>query len=221
MTLLTDHATTIAPDAAPESEGGKARQILDGARAVFLADGFDGASMNDIARVAGVSKGTLYVYFPSKEALFEALVRHDRREQAEQLSRFATDTGDVDTVLRAFGRDLLAVMLTPACVAQVRTVIAVAPKFPDIGRAFHEAGPAHGIARLSGYLVAQAAAGALRPLRDPQLAAVQFVELCRAGIFARLLYCVDASIAADEMARVVDGAVDVFMSAYGPALKQA
>jgi len=48
----------------------KIRQILDGARRVFLADGFDGASMNDIARVAGVSKGTLYVYFQSKEALF-------------------------------------------------------------------------------------------------------------------------------------------------------
>ena len=71
--------------AGAETESAKRRQILDGARRVFLADGFDGASMNDIARVAGVSKGTLYVYFDSKEALFEALIREDRKQQAERI----------------------------------------------------------------------------------------------------------------------------------------
>ncbi len=48
---------------------------MDGARSVFLAAGFDGASMNDIARSAGVSKGTLYAYFNSKDELFEAIIR--------------------------------------------------------------------------------------------------------------------------------------------------
>ncbi len=65
--------------------GAKRRQIIDGARTVFLSDGFDGASMNDIAHVAGVSKGTLYAYFDSKEQLFEALIREDRAQQAERL----------------------------------------------------------------------------------------------------------------------------------------
>ncbi len=64
-----------ASETAPQPQRGagdaKIRQILDGARAVFLAVGFDGASMNEIARAAGVSKGTLYVYFPSKVGLFE------------------------------------------------------------------------------------------------------------------------------------------------------
>ncbi|MBV8107083.1 MAG: helix-turn-helix transcriptional regulator, partial [Hyphomicrobiales bacterium] len=55
--------------------GAKRRQIMDGARTVFLSAGFDGASMNDIARAAGVSKGTLYAYFTSKEELFEAIIR--------------------------------------------------------------------------------------------------------------------------------------------------
>ena len=74
--------------AAPETgavDSAKARQILDGARTVFLAQGFDAASMNDIAREAGVSKGTIYSYFPSKDALFAALIREDKRQQAEQL----------------------------------------------------------------------------------------------------------------------------------------
>ena len=58
-----------APHAAPHGadDSAKRRQIIQGARAIFLAQGFDAASMSDIARAAGVSKGTLYVYFDNKE----------------------------------------------------------------------------------------------------------------------------------------------------------
>ena len=56
---------------------------------MFLAQGFDAASMGAIAREAGVSKGTLYVYFKSKEELFEAIVEEQCRQQAEQI--FALD----------------------------------------------------------------------------------------------------------------------------------
>src|SRR5438270_7997137 len=92
------------PEAGPEIDGSaKRRQIMEGARTVFLADGFDGASMNDIARVAGVSKGTLYVYFESKEQLFEALIREERRKQAERLTDCSFETSDVRAVLFDFG----------------------------------------------------------------------------------------------------------------------
>ena len=60
------------------AESAKRRQILEGARRVFLASGFDGASMGEIAKAAGVSKGTLYVYFDSKEKLFEALTIEEK-----------------------------------------------------------------------------------------------------------------------------------------------
>ena len=56
----------------------KRQQIIDGARRVFIDMGFDAASMNDITREAGVSKGTIYVYFASKEELFEALIEEER-----------------------------------------------------------------------------------------------------------------------------------------------
>jgi AcrR family transcriptional regulator len=65
----------LAPQTAEDSA--KRRQIVQGARAVFLERGFDAASMSDIARAAGVSKGTLYVYFADKEQLFEAIVREE------------------------------------------------------------------------------------------------------------------------------------------------
>src|SRR5438094_10423122 len=67
-------SNTHLADAVERHDSAKRRQIMQGARLVFLAQGFDGASMGEIARQAGVSKGTLYVYFDSKEALFEAIV---------------------------------------------------------------------------------------------------------------------------------------------------
>src|SRR5271154_192970 len=121
-------------EAGPESA--KRRQILDGARRVFLADGFDGASMNDIARVAGVSKGTLYVYFDSKEQLFEALIREERKSQAERLV-FACHTGDARELLREFGVRLIGMMTRPELIAHLRVVIAATAKFPRLGQAFY------------------------------------------------------------------------------------
>src|ERR1700752_1931916 len=85
------------------TEGAKRRQILDGARAVFLAQGFDAASMGEIARVAGVSKGTLYVYFKSKEELFAAIVGHECQAQAEGIFNFDPEDHDVQAVLTRLG----------------------------------------------------------------------------------------------------------------------
>jgi AcrR family transcriptional regulator len=71
--------------ASGDEESAKRRQIIEGARAVLLAQGFDAASMNDIARAAGVSKGTLYVYFKHKEQLMS---RRSSRGSAWPTSAF-------------------------------------------------------------------------------------------------------------------------------------
>ena len=101
----------------PRSSGrtrAKRRQIIDGARAVFLAHGFDAASMGEIARQAGVSKGTLYVYFDSKEALFEAIVEEECRSQAEQVFALDPDDHDVAAVLTRLGRAYVQYLCRPA-----------------------------------------------------------------------------------------------------------
>ena len=79
------HDQTLSPTGDDCTESAKRRQILEGARKVFLVEGFDGASMGEIAKVAGVSKGTLYVYFDSKESLFAALTTEEKRGLAEVL----------------------------------------------------------------------------------------------------------------------------------------
>ncbi len=146
-------AETIAERDAQAGDGGaKRRQIMDGARAVFLSDGFDGASMNDIARAAGVSKGTLYAYFDSKEQLFEALIREDRSQQAERLCSLPVDRSDPRALLGALGHRLIEVMTRPETIAHVRVVIAATAKFPRLGRAFYEAGPLYGTQKLAAQL---------------------------------------------------------------------
>ena len=82
-----------------EEDSSKRRQILDGARKVFMDLGFDGASMNEIARSAGVSKGTLYVYFADKNRLFEAIVEEEALEQGKVAFNF-DPARDVETTLR-------------------------------------------------------------------------------------------------------------------------
>src|SRR5499433_809274 len=106
MATELERASNLESPFAPEaSEGPKRRQIVTGARRVFLAQGFDAASMGAIAREAGVSKGTLYVYFKSKEELFETIVEEEKRHQADQI--FAIDDqAAVETELRRLGVEL-------------------------------------------------------------------------------------------------------------------
>src|ERR1700742_3905695 len=108
---------------APSFDTAKRQQIMDGARRVFLEDGFDGASIGDVVRAAGISKGTLYAYFPSKEKLFETLVFEDKRKQAEALCVFDEADEDVRRVLTQLGTSMNEMMIKPEHVAFVRIVI--------------------------------------------------------------------------------------------------
>ena len=204
------------PDMEMLDGNAKRRQIMEGARTVFLAAGFDGASMNDVARVAGVSKGTLYVYFDSKEQLFEALIREERRQQAERLTLFAPEGDDVRIVLCNFGCRLLEMMGRPDHLAHVRTVIAAAGKFPQLGRAFFEAGPCYGANSLAAYLRRETERGVLK-IVDFDRAAWQFLELIQAGTFKSLLFRVVDEVTPAQIAVVVEAGVGVFMAAYGVA----
>jgi AcrR family transcriptional regulator len=193
--------------------GAKRRQIMDGARTVFLSAGFDGASMNDIARAAGVSKGTLYAYFTSKEELFEAIIRAEKAQAAERLCRFKRE-GDVREMLTDFGVRLMSRMCEPKTLALGRVVIAAAEKFPKVGQAFYEAGPLFGATRLAAELHALEAAGALK-VPDPERAAWHFLDLCQSFVFKRLLFGVVESVSSDEIEGAVKAGVEVFLKAYG------
>jgi AcrR family transcriptional regulator len=191
----------------------KRQQIMHGARQVFLERGFDGASIGDIVRVAGVSKGTLYAYFPSKEKLFETLIFEDRRLQAEQTFRLDHKDSDIRGVLETLGMRFVALLMAPDAVSHLRTVIAAAAQFPEIGRAFYDAGPKYGISQLAAYLTAQREAGRLS-VAEPERAAAQFMDLCKSGVHIKVLCGIASEIPEAELKENVAAAVTMFLTAY-------
>jgi len=205
---ILDQDSTGRPDG-----GAKRRQIMDGARSAFLASGFDGASMNDIAREAGVSKGTLYAYFSSKEELFEAIIQAEYAQAAERLCAFKSG-GEVREMLTDFGFRLISRMSEPDTLAFARVVVAAAGKFPKVGRAFYTAGPLYGATRLAQELANLEKAGALK-VPDPERAAWQFVDLCQSYVYKRLLFGVVDKVTPEEIEASVKAGVDVFLTAYG------
>ncbi len=196
-------------------ENSKRRQILQGAREVFLSRGFDGASMGEIAKASGVSKGTLYVYFDSKDKLFEVLTIEEKKTLAEVLFKLDPENPDVRAELAALGASFLKHMAEPSHISSIRMVIGAAEKFPRIGQTFYEAGPQTGIERLGAYLARQAEAGRLT-IPDPNVAAGHFLALCQAESMKRLLFAVDTKLDPADIEPRVTEALRIFFLAYGP-----
>jgi len=200
-----------------DEDSAKRRQIVEGARQVFLAQGFDAASMGEIARVAGVSKGTLYVYFEDKEQLFDAIVGLECRAQAESIFNFDASDHDVAAVLTRLGVAYAQFLCRPGGASPLRTIIAIAERKPEMGRRFYETGPARGIAQLAAYLDTQVAAGAL-VVEDCEVAAAQFMDACLATVFKPVLYNFGAAPSQERIEHVVRIAVRTFMAAYGSGI---
>ena len=195
-----------------EEDSSKRRQILDGARRVFLELGFDGASMGEIARAAGVSKGTLYVYFDDKSRLFEAIVEEEKIEQSKTAFNFDPER-DVDTTLPEFGRAYIALLCRPGGGSAIRTVMAIAERMPEVGSRFYEQVIANNVKRFADYLEARAGQGELA-IENFELAAWQFMQMCQATLFQAFIFQAKPSPSPEQIATVVDSATKVFMAAY-------
>ncbi|HET7850151.1 MAG TPA: TetR/AcrR family transcriptional regulator [Pseudolabrys sp.] len=204
----------LVPTASAEADdSAKRRQIIEGARAIFLARGFDAASMGDIAKAAGVSKGTLYVYFKDKDELFAAIVRGECAMQAEGVFDFDPGDHDVEAVLLRHGKAFVRAIADPGRLSSFRTVIAVAERMPDLGRKVYETGPAISIAKLAAYLRAQVDVGVLA-IEDCEVAAAQFIESCHATILKPMLFNFAAPPKPERVDHVVGMAVRAFLAAY-------
>lgn len=196
-----------------EEDSAKRQQIIEGARAVFLAQGFDAASMNDIARSAGVSKGTLYVYFENKEQLFQAICSQECEAQAESLFKFHPEDEDVEATLTRVGIDFVNMLCRPEKASSARTVIAIAERMPEIGRVFYETGPAHGIALMTRYLEDRVKAGVLA-IDDCEIAAAQFIDSCQSTLFKPMIFNFGKPPTQERIRHIVKIAVRTFLAAY-------
>lgn len=191
----------------------KRAQILQAASTVFNRMGYDGASMNDIAAEAGVSKPTLYVYFDNKEALFGALIADLKSRTPEVATSLAHDTADIRTALIEFGMRLMRKLTRPEQVAIVRTVIGAADKFPRIGQMLFESGPCSGMTTIKAFLEAHVSAGRLS-IPDTEIAAWQLLDLVQIRWLRVLLFNVGPMPDEATLRRWMESGVDVFLAGY-------
>ena len=196
-----------------EEESAKRRQILDGARKVFMDLGFDGASMGEIARAAGVSKGTLYVYFADKNRLFEAIVEQEMVDQGKLAFNFDPER-DVATTLRDFGRAYIELLCRPGGGSAIRTVMAIAERMPEVGRRYYEHVLEQTINRLACYLETHVQAKDVA-IDDCQLAASQYMMVCQASLFLPFIFQAAPPPSPERIAEVVESATRMFLAAYG------
>ena len=187
------------------------RQILDAALTVFAATGYSGTTMDAVAAEAGVTKPTLYSYFPSKESLFQAMML-GKRDLMLDVFEHASDKGMVADLL-AFAWAYADTVMRPDMLSLARLIIGEVARFPEIGRAYQASGPDHLLRGIMRYLDVQREAGRLA-FEDAELAAQDLWGLILSAPRTQALYMPDSQPDRATLARYIANGLRVFLKAY-------
>ncbi|MFG1339679.1 TetR/AcrR family transcriptional regulator [Xanthobacter autotrophicus] len=185
---------------------GTTARIRAAARRLFLEKGYEGTSMDAVAAAAPVSKRTLYQHFPGKADLFGAVIDEAWSHFTRAPLIPSEATGDPRAVLRAYVARLTEHWARPDVIPLLRLVIAEAPRFPELSKAYFAAGKEPAVKGLAAYLAALVAEGRLPAGRDPQLMAAQFLGAIKEPLFwPRVLGVPVAFDATEAVERAIDG----------------
>ncbi|HEV7255366.1 MAG TPA: TetR/AcrR family transcriptional regulator [Mesorhizobium sp.] len=192
----------------------KAQRILAGARSAFQELGFEGTSVDEIARRAGVSKPTLYSYFGDKQALFAASFADQcQGEAALALSSVDGTSSDcVETALRDVARRVVAFLVSPSAILMFRSAVAESGRFPALGRTYFETGETTKKGLIG--LFHKAIAAGVLAIDDVELAADQFLVLCKVDLVHKQLFLQAEPPSEADINRVAEGAVKLFFDGY-------
>jgi TetR/AcrR family transcriptional repressor of mexJK operon len=192
----------------------RAERIMRAARDMFFRHGYHGATTDMIQAAAGVSKATLYRYFPSKEQLFRASLEAHSRDFLASIGRIATQNEDPRTFLLEFGVEFLQALVSSGGLRTFRLMMAEGERFPDVGKLFYSVGPTATVELVASYLAQAHARGALR-VANPPAAAVHFISMVRGEIVLRCLLGAAAPPSRAEIDTYIGGVVDTFLAAHG------
>lgn len=193
--------------------GRKFEQVRSGAKDVFLRDGYSGASVDDIARAAGVSKATLYSYFPEKQLMYrEILLDEISRLAAQSPIRIADDTAP-DAALPVMARQIASWLISDSALRMHRTHIAEAERFPDVSQRYHAALTKLLRDVVRGHLDRWVSESTLE-IEDTALAADQFIRLSGAMLHDQALLTGDPETQEETIRRVGNSAARLFLAAH-------
>ena len=194
--------------------------IIQAAAEVFLQHGYLGATTDEVAARASVSKQTLYKYFADKQHLFAETILDTTVQVVDGLSSAVAstlqDAQDVRQALRDVANGWVRGLLQPEVLRLRRLVIAEADRFPEVGRAWFDRGFDRALVILGEALRGLADRGLLDNLSDPTLAAYQFAGLVMYQPMNQVMFAgTQALPPADKLNRIADSAVDMFLATYG------
>lgn len=184
--------------------------ILTAATALFLELGYDRTSLARIAERSGVSRATLFKQFPSKAALFDAMVTESWSTADEE---DPPPAGNIVDGLSIIGRRYAELLSRAQMTDLFRIVIAELPRFPELANAQFSRGKMPYFESVRRYLLAEQEAGTVR-IEDMDLAATQFLGMISNYVFWPTLLVPGWEVSAERAARVVDEAVRTFTARY-------
>ncbi|MEH2551247.1 AcrR family transcriptional regulator [Bradyrhizobium sp. AZCC 2262] len=197
-----------------QEDSAREEEILQAAFDVFTEKGFHGARMLDVASRARASKTTLYARYPSKEALFEALMAWSTRQGTDALDAIAADeTLDPLTALQRFAAQLLALMLQPKKLALFRIAVAEGDRLSAVGRTYSAFTRDHGMECVRA-IVARLLKQKLIEIDDRAEFGHSFIGLLQGELFTRALLGTIPSPHREEIDRHARRAVTRLMRAY-------
>ncbi|HWH50819.1 MAG TPA: TetR/AcrR family transcriptional regulator [Gemmatimonadaceae bacterium] len=194
----------------PEERPG---QILNAALEVFGEHGLAAARLDDIAKRAGLSKGTIYLYFPNKEELFREMVRHTVVRQIEESEHdFEATSGSATETLTAFMRRYWTFLRSSQFAPLFRLIHAEIHNFPDLARFYAEEVIARGHRLVAAIIDRGIATGEFRAV-DPAVAA----RMLTAPFVMHGLWCTHrecfASVAKKTDAQILDELMQFYFHA--------
>ena len=197
----------------------KRRAIMQAATDVFLEHGYLGASMDEVATRAGVSKQTVYKQFHGKEHLFTEIILGTTTQVVGGFVRAFANTldqaTDIDEAFRDLSHRFLDNLMQPDVLRLRRLVVAEADRFPEISGAWFEGAFHRSLVLLGEAMARLADRGLLRELPDPTLAAYHFAGLVMYKPMNQVMFAGSrANPDTDELNLIADQAAAVFLAAY-------
>jgi AcrR family transcriptional regulator len=185
----TDDAVSETRSARAERAAARRLAILEAALDEFSARGFAGARLDDVAQRAGVAKGTIYLHFKDKEALFQELVRTMLGPLIAGLEQLRASDLPIRTVLEHFAELFVREIYGTRRREVARLVITEGTRFPELAEFYYREVVARGIGAMRAMIERAVARGEVRHAalaRFPQLvAAPGLVAILWAGLFDR------------------------------------
>ena len=219
---MSSRTAKTAPDLAPKPAGpgrpkdpGKRAAILDAAKRMFVANGFDGVSMDQIASEAGAPKLTVYSHFGDKETLFAAAIAATCEEVLPEELFAPAPAGTLREQLRSIGQAFFDLITSDEAISMHRLMNTPGTAENAMRELFWNAGPQRLQAAFARFLQPHVAAGRLR-IDDIPLAASQFFCLLKGELHPMMACGLCRQPGAPEVARHVDATVDLFLRAHAP-----